>query len=575
MLGWNELDAACKSKTGDAVGVPSTTWEQSSIQGSEEVSTSDEQCPQSSRSTSDDDEETLAKLAKRQEHDIKHSEQEPPQSSDSTIEPGQSQRRRSLSAKSGRVRRQRSRSSVSPCLQGQVSALSESACMPLQGNTPPGLQSQRQCSKRSRSNLFRRMQDLHRTLKERALTSESEKEEEHRRLRPSQSISSVRPANVGHAVELQASTDVLSSSEAEKDNRQSSQLQRRSHALGCSGASLRSLIEHQALHEVPIPETDKGDDQLPKHQRQNFVLGDAGGDLSNLEELRALSRASASADGEQGDEEQPQLQRWSWCLKDSCAASGGIQRRESSNARRIPTDIERKHLYLSKCQNLILSRRSGALEKLKELRALQQLTAPSQKLSSFVSRLPRFGHEEEKKGGERMETGEKQQVCSEELLSEMSSNSDGSSSCLQPSSPLECLVRRHSEVEARERDVTDQEVREIMTPEESEARQHEEQAGEERAEQVAENLDRTERLSRRQSEPEPREQAARAVDSQNDKDREDNQLKKLEEREAKERAEQLARQIERADAEIFVAAFRQKRMARRRSEQEEKTTGSP
>lgn len=567
MLDWCEVDA-CKSKAGYAESLPSTTWEQGSIQALEEASTSDEQCPQSSRSTSsDDDEEASQNVAKHQVHDMKPVQQEPPQNGHSILKLGQSQRQRSLSAKSGRVRRQRSRSSASSGFQGQVSTL-DSAPLPLQGNTSTGLQSQKQCSKRSRSNLFRRMQELHRTFKDRAMTSESEKEDEQQRLHPNNLNPRVSSANMGHAAELQASTDASISSEVERKDEQPSQPQHRRCTLGYSGGGLRTLMMQQALHEVPRSSgMDNGHNQLP------FVLGDAGGDLSSLEELRALSRASALATGEEDDEQQPRLHRSSWCLKDSHAASCGIQWREASNARRT-SDIERKHLYLSKCQNLILSRASGALDKLKELRALQKLTAPAEKLSSLVSHLPRFGSGEEENCGEQIETEDELQVCSEEC-SKTFSNCNNSSSCIQPSSCLVGLARVSSKGEARERDVMDKDVQETRTLEETELRQHEEQAAEASAEQLSDKLDRAERVSRRRSEREAREQAARAVDSQNDNDKGENLLKKNEEQEAKERAEHLARKIERADAEKFVAAFRAKRMARRRSEKEEKAMGSP
>jgi len=275
---------------------------------------------------------------------------------------------------------------------------------------------------------------------------------------------------------------------------------------------------------------------------------------------------------EEDDEQQLPLHRFSWCLKDSYASSGGIQGREASTARRI-SDIEQKHLYLAKCQNLILSRPSGALDKLRELRALRQLTAPAEKLSSLASKLPRFGCDEEN-CDDQTGTEDELQVCSEEGSSTFS-NCHSSSSCMQPSSCLRCLARASSKEKAREREVTDREVQETKTLEECEFMQHEEQAAKERVEQVSKKLDRIERVSRRRSEREAREQAARAVDLQNDKDREENLLVKNEGREAKERAEQLAKQIERADAENFVAAFRAKRMARRRSEKEEKAMGSP
>jgi hypothetical protein len=318
----------------------------------------------------------------------------------------------------------------------------------------------------------------------------------------------------------------------------------------------------QALHEVPRSGMDDGLNQLPKHRRQTFVLGDAGGDLSSLEELRALSHISGAPTGEEAGEKEPGLHRSSWCLKDSHAASCGIQWRE--NARRI-SDIERKHLYLSKCQNLILSRASGTLDKLKELRALQQLTAPAKKMSSLVSHLPRFGSEEEHRG-EQIETEDELQVCSGEC-SKTFSNCNNSVSCIQQSSHLAAL--------AREREVMDKDVQETNTIEETELRQHKEQAAEASAEQLSEKLDRADCVSRRQSEREAREHAARAVDSQNDKDKDENLLKRNKDQEAMERAERLATKIERADAENFVAAFRAKRMARRRSEKEQKPMGSP
>lgn len=571
MLDWCEVDA-CKSKASDAESLPSTTWEQGSIQALEEASTSDEQCPQSSRSTSDDDEEASHNVARHQVHDLKPVQQEPPQNGHSILKLGQSQRQRSLSSKSGHVRRQRSRSSAFSGFQGQVSTL-DSAPLPLRGNTSTGVQSQKQCSKRSRSNLFRRMQELHRTFKDRALTSESEKEDGQQRLHPKNLNPRVSSANMGHAAELQASTDASIFSEVEREDEQPSQPQHRRCTLGYSGGGLRTFMMQQALHEVPRSSgMDNANTELPKHQRQRFVLGDACGDLSSLEELRALSRASASATGED-DEQQPRLHRSSWCLKDSHAASCGIQWREASNARRS-SDIERKHLYLSKCQNLILSRASGALDKLKELRALQQLTAPAEKLSSLVSHLPRFGSGEQENCGEQIETEDELQVCSEEC-SKTLSICNNSSSCIQPSFCLVGLPRVSSKGEARKRDVKDKDVQEARTLEESELRQHDQQAAEARAEQVSEKLDRAERVSRRQSEREAREQAARAVDSQKDNDEEENLLKKNEEQEAKERAEHLARKTERADAEKFVAAFRAKRMARRRSEKEEKAMGSP
>lgn len=571
MLDWCEIDA-CKSKASDAESLPSTTWEQGSNQALEEASTSDEQCPQS-RSTSDDDEEATQKIARHPVHDIKPTQQEPPRHEDSILKLGQSRRQRSLSAKSGHVRRHRSRSSASPCFQGQVSTLSESALMPLQGDTSTGPQSPKRCSKRSRSNLFRRMQELHRTFKDRSLTSESEKEDEQHRLHTHQPIPRVSSANVGHVAERQASTGALTLSEAEREDEQASQPQHRSCALGCSGAGLRTLIMQQDLHEIPGSSgTDDGHNQLPKHQWQSFLLGDAGGDLSSLEELRALSRASPSATGEEDGEQQPRVHRWSWCLKDSYGSSSGIQRREASNARRI-SDIERKHLYLSKCQNLILSRPSGALDKLKELRALQQLTSRAEKLSSLVSGLPRFGYEEEN-CDEQMETEDELQVCSEEGSSTFS-NCNSSSSCIQPSSRLECLASACSKGKAREQEVMDLEVQGTRIREELELMQHEEQAADESAEQASKKQDRIERVSRRRSARETREQAASAADLQNDKDREANQHKKNEGQETKERAEQLAKQIERADSENFVAAFREKRMARRRAEKEEKAMGSP